>query len=254
MGMHCFGVRRVTWPFRPHGFGHLIPSPLGWAKVLRPLGHGTAGVALLFLSACSSFRTEMGPPVQGRPSEFTNGQTRVETVLRKMGPPDCVTRLPEGFAFLYEHSIVSEFQLGISVNYSFLRYFKFIHAWNRLDEEAVLLTFDDDGILRTASSSEWREDLGGGTAAQFLVSVMSLSDISKILRPADAHRWGEELLQPAPVALNSAQSLRSGAHGLQQRISPDYVGQQTLEMTKPKTEKEKKRIKRNYQQPPATAW
>jgi len=46
--------------------------------------------------------------------------------------------------------------------------------------------------------------------------------------------------------LNSAQSLRNGQHGFQQRIAPEYAGQQTLEMTKPKTEREKKKIKRNY--------
>ncbi len=204
-----------------------------------------AGVALV-LSGCSSFRTEMGAPVHARVGEFTQGQTRVETVMNKMGPPDSVTRLPGGFAFLYEHSVVSEFQLGISVNYSVLRYFKFIHAWNKLRQEAFVLTFDEHGVLRNASSGESREDLGGGNAVQVLVSVMSLSDVSKVLRPADEHGWGEELLQPLPVVLNSAQSLRNGQHGFQQRIAPEYAGQQTLEMTKPKTEREKKKIKRNY--------
>lgn len=142
---------------------------------------------------------------------------------------------------------MSEFQLGISINYSFLRYFKFIHAWNRLDQEAFLLTFDEQGILRNASSGKLSENLGGGSAVQFVVSVMSLSDMSRFLQPADANAWGNMLLQPPPVALNSTQSLRTGANGLQQRIAPDYVGQHTLEMTKPKTEREKKRIKRNYQ-------
>jgi hypothetical protein len=207
-----------------------------------------AGAVLLLLNGCSSFRTEIGRPLQVGAKEFTGGQTRVETVLNKLGPPNSATRLPQGLALLYEHSVVSEFQLGISINFSFLRYFKFIHAWNRLDEQAFLLTFDEQGVLRNASSGEWRENLGGGNAVQVVVSVMSLSDVSKFLRPADANGWGEELLQSPPVGLNSAQSLRTGAHGLQQRGGPDYVGQHTLEMTKPKTEREKKRIKKNYQQ------
>lgn len=205
-----------------------------------------AGVAMVLMSGCSSFRTEMGREVHVRVGEFAEGQTRVDTVMSKMGPPDSVTRLPEGFAFLYEHSVMSEFQLGISVNYSILRYFKFIHAWNKLQQEAFVLTFDERGILRNASSGKSRENLGGGNAVQVLVSVMSLSDISNILRPADAHGWGEELLQSPPVALNSAQSLRNGQHGLHQRIAPEYAGQHTLEMTKPKTEREKKKVKRNY--------
>ena len=99
--------------------------------------------------------------------------------------------------------------------------------------------------MRTVSGSNC-----GGSAVQILFVSISLSDVSKILRPADAHNWGKQLVQPLPIGLNSAQSLRNGEHGLQLRISPDYVGQQTLEMTKPKTEKEKKRIKKNYQMPP----
>jgi hypothetical protein len=210
----------------------------------------SCGSGLLLLSGCSSFRTEMGRPVQARAGEFAEGQTRVETVVRKMGPPNSATRLPQGFAFLYEHSTVRELQLGFSVNVSLLRYFKFVHAWNSLDQDALLLSFDDHGVLQSASSGEWRESLGGGNVVQFVVNVMSLSDLSNFLRPADAHFWGTMLLEPPPVGLNTAQSLRTGEHGLQQRVAPNYAGQQTLEMSKPKTEKEKKRIKRDYQSPP----
>jgi hypothetical protein len=209
------------------------------------------GACLLLVSGCSSFRTEMGQPLAGRASGFVAGQSRVETVVGKLGPPDSATRLPQGFAFLYEHSIVREFQLGISVNYSILRYVKFIHAWNSLEQDVLLLSFDDHGVLQNANSKQWKEDLGGGNAVQFILTVTSLSDVSKFLRPADAHSWGEELLEPLPVALNSGQSLRTGEHGLrQQRIAPDYAGQHALEMAKPKGEKERRRIKKNYQAQP----
>jgi hypothetical protein len=40
--------------------------------------------------------------------------------------------------------------------------------------------------------------------------------------------------------LNSGRNLRTGEHGLQ-RVAPTYGGQQTLEMMRPKTEKEKGR-------------
>jgi len=203
---------------------------------------------LLLLSGCSSLRTEMGQPVQATGGEFAVGETRVETVMHKIGPPNSATRLPHGFAFLYEHSKTSEFQLGFSVPYSSLRYFKFIHAWNHLDHEAFALIFDNRGVLQDAGRRQWREKLGGGNAVQIVFNVMSLSDVSRLRRPADAHAWGQRLLEPLPVALNSAQSLRTGAHGLEQRIAPNYAGQQTLEMTKQKTEKEKRRIKREYQQ------
>jgi len=64
---------------------------------------------------------------------------------------------------------------------------------------------------------------------------------------APMHAFAETLLQPAAVALNSKQSLRTGEHGLELRIAPDFVGQHTLEMANQKTEKEKKRIKKDYQ-------
>jgi hypothetical protein len=189
----------------------------------------------------------MGQPLTGRPDEFTEGRTRVEAVVRELGPPNQASRLPDGFAFLYEYSRVSEFQFGISVDISFLRWIKFVKAWNSLNQQSLILTFDDQGVLRSAGLAAWQEGLGGGSAAQIVFAVISLSDVSDILQPADAHSWGKLLLQPLPVALNSAQSLRVGEHGLQQRIAPDYAGQHTLEMTNPKTEKEKKRIKKNYQ-------
>jgi hypothetical protein len=196
---------------------------------------------------CSSFRTQMGRPLPTGTEQFAEGQSRVEDVARQLGPPSQASQLSPGFVFLYEYSAIREFQLGISVNVPILRYFKFVHAWNHLDQQALVLTFDDQGVLRSAGGGRSKESLGGGSAAQPVFVSISLSDVSRILRPADAHDWGESLLKPLPVALNSAQSLRSGEHGVQQRIAPGNAGQQTLEMQRQRTEKQKKRIKKNYQ-------
>ncbi len=207
-------------------------------------------VALCALSGCSSFRTEMGRPLTAQSKEFAEDRTRVDAVVQELGPPHQVSRLPEGFVFQYEYSRISEFQLGFSMNLPIVRWFKFLRAWNYLEQQALVLTFDEKGVLRGAGCGNWQESLGGGGGVQFLFVVMSFSDVSDFLRPAEAHAWGKTLLQPPPVALNSAQSLRTGEHGLQQRIAPDYAGQHTLEMAQPKTEKEKKRIKKEYQLPP----
>jgi hypothetical protein len=203
--------------------------------------------ALLALAGCSSFRTEMGRELPATMPAFTEGTTRVEAVVRELGPPHQASRLPQGFAFLYEHSQMNEFQLGFTLNLPVVRFLKFVRAWNRLDQQALLLTFDDHGVLNGVGADKWGEDLGGGSGVQLLFASISLSDVSKLLRPADAHRWGKALLQPLPEMLNSTQSVRTGEHGLQQRIAPDYAGQRTLEMIKPKTEKQKKRAKKNYQ-------
>jgi hypothetical protein len=204
-------------------------------------------LGLWFLAGCSSFRTELGRPPSTKPA-FAEGTTRVAAVLHELGPPHQVSRLSSGFAFLYEYSCMREFQLGFNVNYPVLRYFKFVKAWNGLDQQVLLLTFDDRGVLQSVGAKGWKEDLGGGSAVQILVAVASLSDISELLHPADANSWGSGLLQPVPIALNAGQSVHTGAHGLQQRIAPRYAGQETLEMSEPYTEKQKRKIKKNYQE------
>jgi hypothetical protein len=203
-------------------------------------------MATVAVAGCSSFKTELGQSFPENRASLAEGQTRIETVLDEFGPPNLVSALPEGVAFLYEHSVIGEFQFGISFNLPVIRYFKFIKARNHLDQDAVLMTFDEQGVLQGIGSGAWEENLGGGTALQLIVMVVSLSNTSELRRRADAHAWGRWLLQPLPVALNSEQTLRTGANGLQQRIAPRYVGQQTLEMPKPQKAKEKKRPKRQY--------
>jgi hypothetical protein len=201
---------------------------------------------LWVLTGCSSFRTEMGRPLPLETKELVEGQSRVDAVVRELGPPHEASRLTDGFVFLYEYSRISEFQFGFSMNLPVIRWFKFLRAWNHLDEQTLALTFDEQGVLRAKGSANWQESLGGGGGAQLLFVVMSFSDISEIVQPAVAHDWGTTLLQPVPIALNSAQSLRTGEHGLEQRIAPVYAGQHALEMATPRTEKEKKKIKKNY--------
>ena len=247
----CFGVGRWTLDVRFSSFSSLCRG--SWSQRTRGKQRR---LLLLFIaltalcSGCSYFRTEMGHPLPAKANEFAEGRTHVETVVHDLGPPNQATRLPDGFAFQYEYTRVTEFQFGISANVSILKWFKFVKAWNRLNQESLVLTFDNQGVLRAAGPGRWEESLGGGGAVQFLFAVLSLSDVSEILRPADAHSWGETLLQPLPIALNSDQSLRNGEHGLELRIAPNYAGQHTLEMYKPRTEKEKKRIKKNYQLQP----
>jgi hypothetical protein len=204
--------------------------------------------ALLFLAGCSSFKREWGRSVVVPPGRLVEGRTRAETIVQKLGPPTQLSALPDGFAFLYEHSRTGEFQFGLSLDPGpmvdapeALNWFKLVLARNHLELEVVLLTFNEEGVLRAVATNQWSESLGGGGAIQFLFAVMSLSDVPALRRPADAHRWGRTMLRRPPVTLNNDQSLRTGAHGLQQRLAPAYAGQSTLEMNPPKKLKEKKR-------------
>jgi len=196
--------------------------------------------AAVLASGCSSFRTEWGAPVRPESGLLKEGTTRMETVARELGPPAQVTALPDGCAFLYEYSAIDEFQVGLSADFPVLRWLKLVHAFNHLDQDTLLLTFDDLGVLRSQGDKAWRETLGGGNAAQFLFVSLSLTDPELRRQRADQHRWGRYLLQPVPVLLNENQNLRTGENGLQQqRIAPKFAGQQTLEMAKPMTKKTK---------------
>jgi len=219
------------------------------SRNIEPVRTGRSGaaallallVAAMLLTGCSSFRTEWGQRLPQEPHGFTEGSTRVEKVIHELGPPAQVSALPGGFVFLYEHSIVNEFQFGISLDAPLLKYLKFVHAWNNLDQEVLLLVFDDEGVLRGVDPEEWREKLGGGSAAQFIFTVMSLTDDSSLRFHPPQQDWGRLALQPLPALLNSEQSLRSGQHGLQIRLAPSYAGQQTLEMARPQKKSKKHR-------------
>ena len=213
--------------------------PCNCGDPLRTFAMSILGGALL-LTGCSSIRTEVGRPLPENPAPLVEGTTRVETVVHELGPPHAVSALPDGFVFLYEYSRVSEFQFGLSLKFIRLPYFKVIKADSKLSETAWLLTFDEQGVLRAQGSAAWREKLSGGSALQLIVSVLSLTDTTAFRREPDPLTWGRGCLQRPAVTLNSAQDLRLGGNGLQQRISPVFAGQATLEMTRPKAIKIKR--------------
>jgi hypothetical protein len=214
---------------------------------MKRFSMGTLVVGLLALTGCSSFKLETTKPRSLSSRDFEAGQATVAAVVHELGPPHQASALADGFVFLYDYSGISEFQLGLSVDRPPLTYFKFIKAWNHLNQDVRVMIFDEDGVLRSVNRAQWRESMGGGSAIQFLFTVVSLSDSSKFLHRADAHDWGQRLLQPLPVALNSANSLHNGENGLQQRMTIEYAGQQTLEMARPKTSREMKKAKKDYQ-------
>jgi len=203
----------------------------------------TLAALLLWLAGCSQFSTELGKPLATGKGAFIEGETSAQSVIHQLGPPNQVSALPDGFVFLYEHSQVGEAQIGLSVNTPVLRWLKFVRARNYLAQDVLLMTFDDQGRLRGIGADNWKEDLGGGTAVQLVVSVVSLTDSSAFRQPADVHSWGAASLRRLPSALNSEQNLRLGTHGFQQRTAPSFAGQQTLEMAPPKRLKAKKRPK-----------
>ena len=191
--------------------------------------------SVLLSTACSSFRTEVGHPLKPPSTPLVEGQTRFEAVLADLGPPHAISALPDGFVLLYEYSRVSDFQWGISLKLVDLPFFKLVKGNSRLLESALLFTFDEQGRLRGQASATWGEPLSGGSALQFIVSAVSLTDTSGFRRIPEPLLWGRGLMRPLPVVLNSAQDLRGGEEGVQQEhIAPAFAGQTSLEMSRPK--------------------
>jgi len=215
-----------------------------WTKGLRTRRNsesspGILGLSLLMtvglLTGCSSIHTEVGHPLTKSSTQFVEGTTQVRTVLRELGPPHQVSALPDGFAMLYEYSLVKEFQFGISLKCLRMPYFKLITGDSKVSENTQLLVFDQQGVLKAQDSEAWSEKLGAGGALQWITSVHGLSDTAAFREVPDQMDWGQASLQPPAVTLNRESDLRQGSNGLEQRMAPVYVGQSTLEMAKPKS-------------------
>jgi hypothetical protein len=186
-------------------------------------------VALVLLCGCTVVTEELGeslPPVEQAAAQgATTGQ-----VLDALGPPSQITALNDGYAFLYEHALIRERQLGLSVNYLWLRYFKLALGSAEADREALLLTFGRDGRVSNSAFFEWTEDLGKGNSVQFIIAVMSVVDTGEITETPITLKWGGELLQSRlPESLNRQSSTITGLNGLEQSGTPTGAGQRTLE-------------------------
>lgn len=197
--------------------------------------------ALLLLSVlqtgCSHLTSEIGPPLPEIP-QITIGKSTEHDVLREVGVPSQVSATPAGVVFLYEHNDVREFQVGITVNRSVVKWFKFVYGRSWLTHDAWLLCFDTNLVLQAWGREDWRTPLGQGAAAQLVVQAQTLVDSTPVRRPASQHQWGEMSLDPLPQALNADQSLQDGRFGLEQTLDPTAVGQHTLEMIQPPPLKE----------------
>lgn len=199
------------------------------------LGSATALCALL--GACTILKEEVDSPTGWRDGMFEEGATAYGDVLRAFGPPAKVSAYGDGFAFLYEHLVIHERQLGLSYredqlgfNLRWLELVKFSYGKGWADRQALVLTFDGAGTLQTEDFSAWREDLGTGASLQFFLEAGSVVDTDSVRHEPDVNRWGMLLLRTPPETLNTGQSLDSGQSGLELRGTTHAVGQRTLEM------------------------
>ena len=203
------------------------------AQLWRRICVATALLALAVChGGCAHLTTDVGAPLPPRASVgLTVGESTVGNVTHALGPPTQMSALPGGgCAMLYEHNFVSENQIGFYVPYGILAYLKLAYGQANLSHQCWTMTFDSQGVLRSWGEERHDSRLGRGFGAQLLVSAKGLVDTSDVRDPAMQQEWGMECLHPLPQTLNEAQSLTSGASGVEQNLTPTGVGQRVTEM------------------------
>lgn len=198
--------------------------------------------ALALMTGCTQLSSHAGATLPS-PQEcgLKPGKTTLGEVLEILGPPLEITACGRGVAFLYEHTQITEHQLGLSIQAPVLRYLKFTGANATISRDTLILVFDGQRRLQAAGYEDSTNRLGRGGAVQFVVAVDSLVDSSEFRDSAPVHRWGSSLVRRLPELLNSDQSLEDGRYGF--RVEPDFrtVGQRSLEFPVERTPKERKR-------------
>jgi hypothetical protein len=180
----------------------------------------------LFFVGCTTLYRDIGAPIDLKGVQFKEGETHYGTVLRQLGPPGKVSAVTKGLAFLYEHTLANEKQLGIKLG----KLFKAAFAKADDNRQVLLMVFDERGVLQSQKFQAYDENLGIGAGIQFLIAVKSEVSTSHLEDTIGPNQWGVSLLRPLPEIMNLSQSLDTGSAGLEQSGTPTHVGQHTLEL------------------------
>jgi hypothetical protein len=180
------------------------------------------------LCGCSQWRYDLGTPLAA--SEVPRDNTRLQDVLELLGPPLRMTATDNGFVLAWEHWHIAENEVGVTLGALGAEFLSADWGEMRANGEFLLLTFDKDHRLTSATRSHWDNYGGGGEAIQPFVGFISVVDSDDLLGPLPQHAWGRAQLQRLPYTLNLNSSPDSGQHGLQQRGTPTAIGQESLQM------------------------
>ncbi len=180
------------------------------------------------LSGCSLNNYQIGADLE--PWRDKPQGADLATVLAELGPPLRISSLPGGYVMGWEEWYIVERKLGLSLGYVGADFLSI--DWGRASTEGnfLLLTFDRDHRVVDSRFENWNADAGGGQGIQALVSVISVVDVDDLNHPLPQHRWGGFALEQLPVTLNRDNRLGTGENGIQQRGTPDGIGQHTLEI------------------------
>lgn len=195
------------------------------ASATRFLG---AALTCFLLSACTQWHYDLGAPLDNMALPAEN--TSLSEALQLLGPPLRMSATDKGFVLAWEHWNIREQSVGFSLGAMGADFLSADWGDMRIKGDFLLLTFNKQHLLTTATRSTWDSDGGGGQSIQPFFNFVSVVDVDDLTESMPQHRWGSYLLQSLPGTLNESSSLDSGRGGLQQRGTPTAIGQQSLKM------------------------
>jgi len=212
------------------------------AVTSRPVTTSRAATLLLFAAmsvggGCTVLNRQAGEPIPTEMPGLQEGAATTAEVLRALGPPSRMSPVPGGLAMLYEYIDATERQFGINLEFIGLDWFKVAIGRGTAEQQALLLVFDDGGVLRARDYQAWTEKIGSGFGFQLFFVAMPTVDTKHLWEAPEQFVWGGGALEPLAVTLNAGQSVTRGTQGIEMRGTPDSAGQRTLEMQKKRRRK-----------------
>jgi hypothetical protein len=192
----------------------------------------TAGLLLsVTLTGCVQWRHyNLGLPIVSADLPKPEEVWTVSQVMDKFGPPLAMSAEPGGYTMAWEYWEIDEYRVGIG---SFITGIDLVNIdWGKANARGdfMLLSFDHDHRLLSASFEEWNRDAGGGRGVQPVFSALDVVDVGDLIDERTQHRWGSQSLRRILVTLNQQNRLDSGASGIEQRGGTRRVGQHSLEL------------------------
>ncbi|TXS96180.1 hypothetical protein FV139_01350 [Parahaliea maris] len=184
--------------------------------------------SLLTLAGCTRWNYQLGSPLAGT-APPAQGQSMAE-VLTALGPPLRLSSTPTGYVMGWEAWRIQENSVGFSLGAMGADFLSVDWGDARIAGQFMVVSFDAERQVTGAAYAEWDNDGGGGTAVQPFVGLADVVEVEDLLDPLPQTWWGGTLLQRLPEALNAQARPDMGSTGIQQRGTPNGIGQQSLEL------------------------
>lgn len=192
---------------------------------------GCLAFSLALLSGCvTQWHYDLGMPLYQAELPGPEQNIGLAEALELLGPPQRMSASSTGYVLAWEHWHIRETSVGLSLGAMGA---DFLSAdWGAMNAkgEFLLLTFNKQHLLTGSTRSQWDNHAGGGKAIQPFLSMVSVVDTGDLVNRLPQHRWGAAFLRPLPKGLNSSSDPNSGQNGLEQRGTPNAIGQRSLEM------------------------